>query len=395
MFRRVFGRGYGRWPAAMTIRKIIHVDMDAFYASVEQRDRPELRGRPLAVAWGGRRSVVLTASYEARPFGVRSAMPLYRALERCPQLQVVPPRFGAYREVSAQIRAIFHVYTPLVEPLALDEAYLDMTEPQRGLPSATRIAQTIRAEIRAQTGLSATAGVSVNKFLAKLASGLHKPDGLTVLLPAEADALLRGLPVGDFHGIGPATARRLQALGIVTGADLRAADPQLLTAQFGKAGAHFWRIAHGQDDRPVLPNRRAKSIGSEETYGEDLRSWEAVRQRLPALAELVQARLERAGLAGRTVVLKLKFSDRRSVTRQLTLPAPVWQAADLERAATQLLTAYLLSPAALPTATPSAETVLAGRGVRLAGITVTGLRPASEEPLQPRLFTSAQGEPSA
>ncbi|ADY27643.1 DNA polymerase IV (plasmid) [Deinococcus proteolyticus MRP] len=352
-------------------RKIIHIDMDAFYASVEQRDQPKLRGRPLAVAWGGRRSVVLTASYEARSYGVRSAMPLYRALNCCPQLQVVPPRFGAYREVSAQIREIFQSYTPLVEPLALDEAYLDVTDPQRGPRSATLIAGAIRAEVQARTGLSATAGVSVNKLLAKLASGLHKPDGLTVLLPDQADALLLGLPVGDFHGIGPATARKLQALGIASGADLRAADPHLLTAHFGKAGGHFWRIAHGQDDRPVLPDRPHKSVGSEETYGEDLRTLAAVRLRLPVLARLVQARLERAALAGRTVVLKLKFSDRRSVTRQLTLPAPVWQAADLERAAARLLTPQLL----------------AGRpGVRLAGITVSGLRPAGELPLQPALF---------
>ncbi|MBZ9713075.1 DNA polymerase IV [Deinococcus multiflagellatus] len=197
-------------------RKIIHIDMDAFYASVEARDQPALRGRPLAVAWGGRRSVVLTASYEARAFGVRSAMPLYRALERCPGLLVVAPRFDAYRDVSAQVRDICAAYTPLVEPLSLDEAYLDVSAPLRGGPSATRIAQAIRAEVRARTGLSAGAGVSVNKFLAKLASGMNKPDGLTVVLPGQVDGLLAGLPVGAFHGIGPATVARLAAMGIHT-----------------------------------------------------------------------------------------------------------------------------------------------------------------------------------
>ncbi|WP_261665132.1 DNA polymerase IV [Deinococcus sp. Marseille-Q6407] len=240
-------------------RKIIHVDMDAFYASVEQRDHPELRGQPLAVAWGGRRSVVLTASYEARPFGVHSAMPLYRALERCPGLLVVPPRFAAYREVSGQLHEVFHEYTAAVEPLSLDEAYLDVTEPRRGPPSATLIARAIRSEIRRRTGLSATAGVSVNKFLAKLASGLNKPDGLTVLLPAEADALLLELPVEAFHGIGPATARRLRALGIGTGAELRAGSPELLTRHFGKAGGISGASPMGRTTARWRPTGRTRA----------------------------------------------------------------------------------------------------------------------------------------
>lgn len=353
-----------------TTRKIIHVDMDAFYASVERRDDARLRGRPLAVAWGGRRSVVLTASYEARPYGVRSAMPLYRALERCPDLLVVPPRFEAYREVSTQIRAVFARYTAQIEPLSLDEAYLDVTVPLRGGPSATRIAQAIRADIRAETGLTATAGVSVNKFLAKLASGMNKPDGLTVLLPADVDDLLAGLPVGDFHGVGPATAAKLAGRGIHTGADLRAASPEALTAQFGKMGQHFWRIAHGLDDRPVDPDRPHKSIGAEETYGDDLRGVAPVLERLPVLADAVERRLERAGLAGRTVVLKLKFSDRAIITRRVTLPAPVHLAPDLARAAAHSLTPELLS----------------GRGVRLAGITAAGLCGVGELPAQPGLF---------
>ncbi|GGR78381.1 DNA polymerase IV [Deinococcus sedimenti] len=352
------------------LRKIIHVDMDAFYASVEQRDDARLRGRPVAVAWGGRRSVVLTASYEARPFGVRSAMPLYRALERCPDLVVVEPRFEAYREVSAQIRAVFHSFTPLVEPLSLDEAYLDVTAPLTGGPSATLIAQAIRRKIRAGTGLTATAGVSVNKFLAKLASGLHKPDGLTVILPAQVDALLAVLPVGDFHGIGPATAAKLAGMGIHTGADLRAADPAALTARFGVHGAHFSRIARGLDDRPVEPDRPHRSVGTEETYGHDLRGVDAVAARLPVLAQGVERRLERAGLAARTVVLKLKFDDRSVLTRRVTLPLPVHAAPELARAAARLLTPELL----------------AGRGVRLAGITAASLVPAGQVPTQPLLL---------
>ena len=319
--------------------------------------------------------MVLTASYEARPFGVRSAMPLYRALDRCPDLVVVPPRFEAYREVSTQIRAVFARYSAVVEPLSLDEAYLDVTAPLRGGPSATRIAQHVRAEVRAETGLSATAGVSVNKFLAKLASGMNKPDGLTVVLPHQVDALLARLPVSDFHGIGPATAARLAAQGIHSGADLRAASPEALTAQFGKLGQHFWRIAHGQDDRPVEANRPHKSIGAEETYGDDLWGVDAVGARLPVLAGAVERRLERAGLAGRTVVLKLKFDDRSLLTRRVTVQTPVHAGAGLVRAVTPLLSADLL----------------AGRGVRLAGITAASLCPVGERPAQPLLFSELEG----
>lgn len=349
-------------------RKIIHVDMDAFYASVEQRDDPALRGVPLAVAWGGRRSVVLTASYEARPFGVRSAMPLHWALERCPGLRVVPPRFDAYHAVSADLQAIFRSYTPLVEPLSLDEAYLDVTAPLRGGPSATRIAQQIRAEIRAVTGLSATAGVSVNKFLAKLASGLHKPDALTVLLPAQAQELLPTLPVAAFHGIGPATAARLAAGGVHTGADLRAASPEHLARLFGRQGEHFWRIAHGEDDRPVQPERPHQSIGAETTFADDLHTPAEVAGALAELAPAVEARLRAAGLAGRTVILKLRFADRAVLTRRLTLTYPVQAAPDLHACAARLVTPGLL----------------AGRAVRLVGLTTAGLGPPLAAP--PGLF---------
>ncbi|AFD26155.1 DNA polymerase IV [Deinococcus gobiensis] len=349
-------------------RKIIHVDMDAFYASVEQRDDPALRGVPLAVAWGGKRSVVLTASYEARPFGVRSAMPLHWALERCPGLRVVPPRFDAYRAVSADLQAIFRSYTPLVEPLSLDEAYLDVTEPLRGGPSATRIAQGLRAEIRSVTGLSATAGVSVNKFLAKLASGLHKPDALTVLLPGQAQTLLPTLPVAAFHGIGPATAARLAAQGIHTGADLRAASPERLARLFGKQGEHFWRVAHGEDDRPVQPGRAHQSIGAETTFADDLRAPDEVVRALGELAPTVEGRLHAAGLAARTVILKLRFADRAVLTRRLTLTYPVQAAADLHACAARLVTPGLF----------------AGREVRLVGLTAAGLGPPMAAP--PGLF---------
>lgn len=350
------------------VRKIIHVDMDAFYASVEQRDQPALRGRPLAVAWGGKRSVVLTASYQARPYGVRSAMPLYQALERCPHLLVVPPRFEAYREVSAQIRAIFQQFTPLVEPLSLDEAYLDVTHPLQGGPSATRMAQHIREQIRQQTGLSATAGVSVNKFLAKLASGMNKPDGLTVILPAQVTELLDPLPVQEFHGIGPATAAKLAAHGMTTGAELRRASPQQLVQWFGRVGEHYWHIAQGIDERPVEPNRPYKSIGAEETYGDDLRSVPQVIGALTPIALHVERRLARAGLAGRTVVLKIKFDDRTVVTRRTTLSHAVWQAGELREYAATLVTPELL----------------AGRKVRLLGITCTSLTTPHAPP--PRLF---------
>ncbi|EYB67467.1 Nucleotidyltransferase/DNA polymerase involved in DNA repair [Deinococcus phoenicis] len=349
--------------------------MDAFYASVEQRDDPRLRGQPVAVAWGGKRSVVLTASYEARVDGVRSAMPLYRALERCPDLRVVPPRFEAYREVSAQVREVFLRYTPLVEPLSLDEAYLDVTAPLTGGPSATRIAERIRAEMLSRTGLTATAGVSVNKFLAKLASGLNKPDALTVLLPEQAGALLAALPTADFHGIGPATARKLAAHGIQTGADLRAAPPGQLVTLFGRVGEHFSRIARGQDDRPVQPDRAPVSIGAEETYAEDLRTLEQVRAALPELARNVERRLDRAGLAGRVVILKLKFQDWTVLTRRVTLPHTVRTAETLARVASGLVTPELT----------------AGRGVRLVGITVSGLGVPTEP--QPTLFGEAWEEP--
>lgn len=351
-------------------RKVIHVDMDAFYASVEQRDHPHLRGIPLAVAWGGPRSVVLTASYEARPYGVRSAMPTRTALARCPHLTLAEPRFEAYREVSGMIRTVFARYTDCIEPLSLDEAYLDVTESKSGERSATRIAQAIKADIVREAGLSATAGVSVNKFLAKLASGMNKPDGLTVILLHQVDALLAGLDIEAFHGVGPATAAKLRARGIRSGADLRACPLPELAGQFGKFGEHLYRVARGQDDRPVEADRASKSIGAEETYPTDLRGVEAVRAALLPLAETVARRLAREGLAGQVVVLKLKYADFTVQTRRLTVSDPVQAPGELCQLAAQLCTPELL----------------VGRGVRLVGITAAGLVAEGRRGAQPGLF---------
>ncbi|WP_019012434.1 DNA polymerase IV [Deinococcus aquatilis] len=248
------------------MRKIVHVDADAFFASVELRDNPALRGQAVAVAYHGPRSVVTTATYEARQYGVRNALPLRTALARCPHLIVVEPRMDAYREASEIIQGVFREFTDLVEPLSLDEAYLDLTEPKQGPPSATRIAQEIRHLVPARTGgLTVSAGVSVNKMLPKLGSGMNKPDGLTVILPEKADALIAKLPVEDFFGIGPVTAARLQRMGVQTGADLRQLSLAELTTTFGVQGAHMYAIARGQDDRPVDPSDDRKSVGTEDT----------------------------------------------------------------------------------------------------------------------------------
>ena len=295
----------------MTTRKIIHVDMDAFYASVEQRDAPELRGRPVAVGSAQPRGVVAAASYEARAFGVRSAMASVTALRRCPDLTFVPPRFDVYRAVSDQIRAIFADYTDLIEPLSLDEAYLDVSD----APSATAVAAEIRARIRDVTGLTASAGVSYNKFIAKLASDQNKPDGLCVIKPHQGPAFVAGLPVKRFHGVGPVTAARMAELGIVTGADLRDYGLAELTQAFGSFAAYLHRAAHGDDDRPVRPDRPLKSVGAERTFDRDLHAEAELLAALEPVLDAAWRRIERAGAAGRTVTLKVKFADFRIVSR--------------------------------------------------------------------------------
>ncbi len=301
--------------AAPGLRKIIHVDMDAFFASVEQRDAPELRGVPVAVGHAGTRGVVAAASYEARRFGVRSAMASAEALRRCPQLIFRPPRFTVYRAVSRQIRGVFHDYTPLVEPLSLDEAYLDVSQDLRGIGSATRIAELIRARISRETGLTASAGVSYNKFLAKLASDQNKPDGLCVIRPGEGAAFVAGLPVRRFHGVGPRGAEKMAALGICTGADLAARDIAFLRAQFGAQADYLYRAARGIDLRPVAPDRARKSVGGERTFDRDLSTGPALRTMLDEIIGIVWADIEKVAARGRTVTLKLRLADFTLRTR--------------------------------------------------------------------------------
>ena len=296
-------------------RRILHVDMDAFYASVEQRDDPTLRGRPLAVGGSRERGVVAAASYEARRFGVRSAMPSVTARRLCPELLFVSPRFDVYKAVSRQIRAIFEDYTDLIQPLSLDEAYLDVTLPKRDLGSATAIAREIRARIRAETGLTASAGVSYNKFLAKLASDHRKPDGLFVITPSQGPGFVEALAVDRFHGVGPVTARKMRALGIETGADLRAQALPFLIRHFGKAGPHYHAIARGLDDRPVVTDRPRKSLGAENTFSRDLTDLSEALSVLDPIVDKVWAGIERGGRFGRTVTLKVKFSDFTIITR--------------------------------------------------------------------------------
>ena len=304
------------------LRKIIHVDMDAFYASVEQRDNPELRGKPVAVG-GGIRGVVAAASYEARRFGIRSAMPAVTARRRCPELIFVKPRFDAYRAVSQQIRAIFLDYTPHVEPLSLDEAYLDVTEDLKGIGVATSIAEEIRARIHAETGLTASAGVSYNKFLAKIASDQNKPNGLCVVTPARGPAFVETLPVARFHGVGPKTAAKMARLGIETGADLKARSLDWLAAHFGSSAQYYHDLARGICHRQVRADRPYKSVSAEDTFHSDLADPASLLAELERIGRHVWTRIEAKGLSGRTVNLKVKYADFQIVSRARSLGRPV------------------------------------------------------------------------
>jgi DNA polymerase IV len=339
----------------MPMRKIIHVDMDAFYASVEQRDNPELRGRPVAVGHGAKRGVVAAASYEARAFGVRSAMPSTTAMRQCAELVFVPPRFDVYRAVSRQIHVIFAEYTALIEPLALDEAYLDVTENRRGLPTASATAKEIRARILKDTGLTASAGVSYNKFLAKLASGQRKPNGQFVITPEMGADFIASLPVSKFHGVGPVTAARMQRLGIQTGADLRAKSLAFLQQHFGKSAAWYLGIANGEDDRPVVADRPRKSSGSESTFERDLTASAEIEAGVEAMADDVWAWCEKAKAFGRTVTVKVKFADFQQVTRTRSFSTVIARHDLLRQASVELVRTLL------PTA----------KGVRLLGVTVS------------------------
>jgi DNA polymerase-4 len=340
------------------VRKIIHVDMDAFYASVEQRDDPTLRGRPVAVGHGARRGVVAAASYEARQFGVRSALPSVTALRKCPELVFVPPRFEVYRAVSREIHAIFAEFTDLIEPLALDEAYLDVTANKAMLPTAWLTAKAIRARILEQTGLTASAGISYNKFLAKLASGNRKPNGQFAIMPDEGAAFVEALPVAKFHGVGPATAARMHAAGIQTGVDLKAWSLQDLQHRFGKASGWYYAIARGEDHRAVNPSRERKSSGSETTFEEDLTDPGRIEAGVLAMAEDVWAWCEKTGARGRTVTVKIKWADFQISTRSRSASAPVADWETLRQMSLTLIRSVFPSP----------------NGVRLVGVSVSNFQ---------------------
>jgi DNA polymerase-4 len=338
-------------------RKIIHIDMDAFYASVEQRDNPELRGKPVAVGGSRERGVVAAASYEARKFGVHSAMPSVTAKRKCPELIFVRPRFDVYQAVSLRIRDIFAEHTPIIEPLSLDEAYLDVTENLKGIASATQIAEEIRAKIRNETGLTASAGVSYNKFLAKIASDHRKPDGLFVITPKMGPAFVETLPVGKFHGVGPATTAKMHRLGIETGLELRAQTLPFLQQHFGKSGPYYFWIARGIDERPVRADRIRKSVGAENTFSADLFTLEAAHEALQAIVEKVWRYCEGAGIRGRTVTLKVKYADFQQITRSRTGQSPIATRPEIEQ-----LSYALLDPL-FPV----------GKGVRLLGVSLSSL----------------------
>jgi DNA polymerase-4 len=343
-------------------RKIIHVDMDAFYASVEQRDNPELRGKPLAVGGSAARGVVAAASYEARVFGVYSAMPSVTAKRKCPDLIFVKPRFEVYKEVSQQIRSIFAEYTPMIEPLSLDEAYLDVTENLKGMDIATEIALEIRAKIKSVTGLNASAGISYNKFLAKMASDLNKPNGQAVITPKNGPAFVERLPVKKFHGVGPATAEKMLRLGIETGADLKAKDLSFLQSHFGKSGPYFYGIARGIDERQVKPNRVRKSVGAEDTFDQDLHAIEPAREGLQPLIEKVWGYCTLNGITAKTATLKVKYSDFNQITRSKTVLAPFRDVRELETVIDALL-----------------EPVFpVSKGIRLLGVTLSSLEKAEK-----------------
>lgn len=298
-------------------RKIIHIDMDAFYASVEQRDNPAYRGKPIAVGGSpeGRGGVVSTASYEARKFGVRSAMPSKQALKLCPDIIFVYPRFEAYKEASRKIRAIFERYTDLIEPLSLDEAFLDVTVDKQGIGSALDIAKLIKEQIKQETGLTASAGVSSSKFVAKIASDLQKPDGLTFIGPSKIEAFMEKLPVEKFFGVGKVTAERMNKMGLHTGADLKKMTEEELVHFFGKSGRFFYKIVRGIDNREVQPHREHKSMGAEDTFSYDLSDIEEMYDMLEKIAGTVCKRLDKYELKGRTITLKVKFHDFKQITR--------------------------------------------------------------------------------
>ena len=346
-------------------RKIIHIDMDAFYASVEQRDDPTLRGKPVAVGGSRERGVVAAAGYEARVYGVRSAMASSTARRLCPDLVFVKPRFEVYKAVSQQIRAVFAEYTPLIEPLSLDEAYLDVTENILGI-SATQIAQEIKVKIKAVTGLTASAGVSYNKFLAKLASDYDKPDGLYVIKPQHGLAFVEPLTVGQFHGIGRVTAAKMNELGLFTGMDLRQQTEAFLVKHFGKAGRFYHAIANAVDDRPVQPDRIRKSTGSETTFATDLTEWPDLIDGLAGPVNDLWHDCERNRYTGRTLTLKVKYADFQLITRSRSFGSPISNHAQLTQLTHDILQALMPLP----------------KGVRLLGVSLSNLESLDPQPVR-------------
>jgi DNA polymerase-4 len=354
----------------MDVRKIVHVDMDAFYASVEQRDDPRLRGKPVVVAWLGKRSVVCAASYEARRFGVRSAMPAIRAERLCPEAVFVPPDFPRYRAVSRLAREIFMRHTDLVEPLSLDEAYLDVTENKTGLATATRVARAIRAQIREELNLTASAGVAPNKFLAKIASDWRKPDGLFVIQPDEVDSFLPPLPVGRLPGVGRVTEARLEKLGIRTVGDLRGLELPRLEDSFGRHGLRLYELARGIDQSPVVPDRPTQSVSAEDTFQQDVPLSET-EQLIRRLAEKAWMASRKETRTAHTVVLKLKTSEFRILTRSHTPSSPPSSCDELTSIALSLRERVDLGPQ---------------QRFRLVGVGLSNFREPEEASRQPNLF---------
>jgi len=339
------------------VRKIIHIDMDAFYASIEQRDNPELRGKSIAVGKGSERGVVAAASYEARKYGVHSAMSSRVALQKCPHLIFVSNRMEVYKEVSRHLMEIFFDYTDLVEPLSIDEAFLDVTENKKQLRSATLIAREIKERIHEKTDLTASAGVSINKFLAKTASDYDKPDGLYVIKPADAERFVEQLPIEKFHGVGKVTAKKMHQLGITTGADLKGRSLAWMHRHFGKVGLHYYNIARAIDQRPVNPERIRKSVGTERTFEKDLQEHFEIVTALYHIEKELMRRMEKSGSYGRTLTLKIKFHDFKQITRSQTTVQTIDHFPILHRNAKELL----------------GQVNLSGRKIRLLGLAVSQL----------------------
>ena len=351
------------------MRKIIHIDMDAFYASVEQRDNPELKGKPVAVGGSSDRGVVAAASYEARRYGVRSAMPSSIAARKCPDLIFVRPRFDAYKAVSNQIRSIFFEYTDLVEPLSLDEAYLDVTHNKKNMASATLIAKEIKQRIKETTGLTASAGISINKFLAKTASDVNKPDGLFLIAPEDAEAYVEQLPIAKFFGIGKVTAEKMLKMGIRNGFDLKRYTEADLVVRFGKAGRYYYRISRAIDDREVNPNRIRKSLGAENTFEKDLTQIEELKKELEDITKTLALRMERSNTKGKTLTLKVKFHDFQQITRSKTITKWIENEKQITSLYEELLTSFDTSDVR----------------IRLLGLSLSNLNHEMEEPVSYQL----------